>query len=363
MTLTLDDKRPPVPPADLILRVALSFDAEHIDEARTSFDLDSLAHLQRFENALASVGRSFVDFERLLDFGCGCGRFLRHLRPISDRVEIHGTDIDGEMIEWVSRNIPYARTSVGQMQPPLPYSDQHFDLVINHSVFTHLDEVHQDLWLAELRRITRPDGLVLLTVEGQSSWNRTTAFSEQAGESVERWRDELESRGILAITDDQLIGSTHPDSYHSTVHAPWYVFEHWNEYFDVRSYLVDGSISQDLIVLRRRADDAPVPRPIGHRGHAAPAAGAAADPQTPPDASGQIELDPAAVNRQLNMLRAAIYEQGRRISVIAAQLRDEIAESRPSALPSTVSVSPRSAIGRVLRRAARRGRRMLRERA
>jgi SAM-dependent methyltransferase len=325
MTLSLDDNRPPVPPTDLILRTGLSFDADEIDETRTAFDLQALEHLHLFENALHGVGRPLTDFTRMLDFGCGCGRFLRHLRPISDRVEIHGTDIDAEMIEWVRRNIPYAASSVGRMEPPLSYPDEYFDLVINHSVFSHLDEHHQDLWLAELQRITRPGGLLLLTVEGQSSWNRTAFVSERAGDDVERWRAELETRGILVITDDHFIGSTHPDTYHSTVHAPWYVFEHWNAYLEVTSYLVDGSISQDLIVLRRRPNGAGAARPIGRRFER--------DESTLPDRAAENgdpvsrTLDPVAVNRELSMLRDAVDEQGRRVSATAAQLREEIAKA------------------------------------
>ena len=43
-----------------------------------------------------------------------------------------------------------------------------FDLVIGISVCTHLSEQHQDQWLAELRRLCRLGGLVLLSVQGQS---------------------------------------------------------------------------------------------------------------------------------------------------------------------------------------------------
>src|SRR5947208_13494240 len=107
MTLQLADDRPPIPPADLILRVAPQFDETNIEANREAFDLSALDHLQYFERALAGQGRSFAEFERLLDFGCGCGRFLRHFGPIAGRVELHGTDIDAEMIAWVSENIPY----------------------------------------------------------------------------------------------------------------------------------------------------------------------------------------------------------------------------------------------------------------
>jgi hypothetical protein len=35
-------------------------------------------------------------------------------------------------------------------------------------------------------------------------------------------------------------------------------------------------------------------------------------------------LDPEATKRELNMLRAGLYEQGNRISVLAAELRAEL---------------------------------------
>ena len=375
MPLPLADDRPPIPPVDLILRVALTFDAEHMEAARESFDLDGLGHLEYFERALSVVGREFGEFDRLLDFGCGCGRFLRHFGSLASEVEINGTDIDAEMIEWCRENIPFGRFEVAPHTPPLPYPEHHFDLVINHSVFSHLDERMQDLWLTELQRITRPDALILLTVEGPSSWSRLGAAYDYERGEYQGWRAELESRGIVHIAQDILIGSTHPDFYHSTFHAPWYVMEHWTRWFDLVAYVPDGSISQDLIVLRRRADGAPAPRTIGHRGAAAPSPAQAAPaspvqvhlaelerllhPLLPPrTVIGQAKrrllrfeleqqrqvnqhlafllraLAPAAaerdqsVDRELAMTRAGLYEQANRVSLLAKQLREEIARAR-----------------------------------
>jgi SAM-dependent methyltransferase len=375
MALQLADDRPPLPPADLILRVAPPFAADDIASVREAFDLDALTHLRSYERALACVGRSFDEFDRLLDFGCGCGRFVRHFGQLAGQVEVHGTDIDAEMIDWLRANVPYGSYEVAPHEPPLLYADHYFDLVINHSVFSHLDERMQDLWLGELQRITRPGGLLMLTVEGVTSWNRTAKASELAGEDPERWRDELESRGILFISDDLFVGSSHPDFYHSAVHAPWYVFEHWTRFFDIAAYIPNGSLSQDLVVFRRRDDDAVQPRPIGRRlqnagfeASAATAANAAAQPSaarragaggrriahratsalnrvrhssrtttqrhaasTDPGANGGFpralasdRLDPQALTREMAMLRVGLYEQGRRISILAAQLRDEI---------------------------------------
>jgi SAM-dependent methyltransferase len=388
--LLIDENRPPLPPPDLMLRVVMPFEVEDIEDVRRSFDMEGLNNLRMFESALSAVprwrlesdpnarlarSRSFADFDRLLDFGCGCGRFVRHLGPLSDHVEIHGTDIDADMIEWLRANVPFGHFEVAPHEPPLAYPDHHFDLVINHSVFSHLDERHQDLWLDELHRITRPDGFVLATVEGQSSWARTKQSMERVGGDVEPWEAELETRGILFIKTDAWIGSTHPDFYHSTVHAPWYVFEHWSRFFDVYAYLPDGSWAQDLVVLRRRADGAPpaappIPRrlaPAPAAPHPVPEPPARPEPQ-PPAARGPFDLlaamrrrgrpalasvgrrgrgaDPSAqapqpsepepsepdpresasaeLAREVAMIRVGLYEQGRRISVLTESLREEI---------------------------------------
>jgi SAM-dependent methyltransferase len=359
--LSLDDERPPVPPADLMLRVVPSFDGKDVVAARQSFDAEGFNNLRLFENALAAtpryhfhdgawlsdervgVARSLADFERLLDFGCGCGRFLRHLRPLADRVELHGTDIDAEMIEWVRSHIEYGRYEVAPHEPPLPYEDHYFDLVLAHSVFTHLDARLQDLWLSELRRITRPEAVLLVTVEGQSTWGRIKESAEKP--IADRWQEELERDGIVFIENDAWVGSTHPSFYHSTVHAPWYVFDHWAEFFDVEAHLVDGAWSQDLVVLRRRPDDAPPSRPrirpradvvrLPQEDMARPMARARGAVRRLRAHLGQEPVigraDVETLTREIAMLREGLYEQGRRISVLAEQLRDEIkALDRPN---------------------------------
>jgi SAM-dependent methyltransferase len=363
--LVLDEHRPPVPPADLMLRVIPSFDVENMESARWSFDVEGFNNLRLLENAAAAVSpwhyggdvwlsddrvgvpRSFADFERLLDFGCGCGRFIRHLRPLADSTELHGTDIDAEMIEWLRRNVPFGRFQVAPHEPPLPYPDHYFDLVLSHSVFSHLNERLQDLWLAELQRVTSPGACLLLTVEGQSTWRRTSEVFKSAAE-VAGWKEELETRGILFIKNDAWVGSTHPDFYHSTIHAPWYVLEHWAGFFDIEAYLLDGSWSQDLVVLKRRADGAPPTRPSFpcrqppdpradrrataagwarpwvKRAFAAAARGVAARCRSK---APRQDLDRGELLREIRMLRAGLYEQGRRISILGEELRRELRTS------------------------------------
>jgi SAM-dependent methyltransferase len=362
VALRFSDQRPPIPPLDLLQRVVPPFTAAEAGGARQAFDEAAPRHLVELERALAIVGRDFSGFRRLLDFGCGPGRYLRHLEPLAETTEIHGADIDPQAIDWLREHVPYGHFEAIPHEPPTAYPDGHFDLILNHSVFTHLPPALQDAWMGELQRITEPGGILLLTIHSTPEWNQAFHDIERDSGDVAGLRATLERDGVLFIADDHFIGSTHPDFYHTTFHAPWYVFEHWTQWFDLVAYVPQGSDTQDLIVMRRRAEDTRVQRPIGHRGAAVDRAeeGAAAPPvnghlamlahllATRPqpqtrlgrirrrllarDLEHQARLNQALVaaaedlyerGRELRMLRVGLYELGQRLSFVADELRRE----------------------------------------
>jgi SAM-dependent methyltransferase len=218
------------------------------------FDTSGRRSVDDLTRALSVVGAKLADFKSVLDFGCGCGRIMRWLDDLPRTVSLHGVDIDAQAISWAAQHIPFARFSVNQELPPLEFEDGYFDLVFNHSVFTHLPESYQDAWLAELNRVTNPQGLVLLTVGGELPF---------AG-FLKTWRDALADTGpyermyredgIVYIEHDNWEGGPFPGFYHSAFHAPWYVFEHWSRFLDVKAYIVRGSLDfQDLLVLQPKA--------------------------------------------------------------------------------------------------------------
>jgi SAM-dependent methyltransferase len=103
---------------------------------------------------------------RVLDFGCGCGRVLTFFQRATG-AELYGTDIDGEAIAWTRENLPdIADFQQNANWPPLSFADGFFDFVFSVSVFTHLPRRMQTAWLAELRRVTKPGGYLLLTTHG-----------------------------------------------------------------------------------------------------------------------------------------------------------------------------------------------------
>ena len=117
---------------------------------------------------LDAHGVKLANLKSMLDFGCGCGRVLRHWRDLPTSVAIHGSDYNRKAIDWCTRNLPFVRAAVNRLEPPLPYETGSFDFVYAFSVFTHLSRELQAAWIEELARVTAPGGHLLITTHGDS---------------------------------------------------------------------------------------------------------------------------------------------------------------------------------------------------
>jgi SAM-dependent methyltransferase len=117
--------------------------------------------------ASARHGLAISDVNRLFDFGCGCGRVLRHWGAYPE-LEPWGSDLSVAATDWIRSNLPFAHASANGLAPPLPHADGTFDLIYSISVFTHLPEDLGRAWMNELRRLLRPGGLLMFTVHGAS---------------------------------------------------------------------------------------------------------------------------------------------------------------------------------------------------
>lgn len=190
--------------------------------------------------ALRGQGREIASFESILDFGCGCGRTFIWW-DLAPGAEFSGTDIDGEAIRWCQENYRWGKFTVNRPLPPLQYADETFDLIYAVSIFTHLNEEFQFRWLEEIRRITRPGGVVLLTLHGEHVWRQLNA----------RLIAQLKRDGILFVVDDYW-KEAFPDWYQSTFHLKEYVYENFSKYFKILDYIPRGvNGHQDILVLKK----------------------------------------------------------------------------------------------------------------
>jgi SAM-dependent methyltransferase len=242
-----DNNTLPFPGGDLAFRVAGTADRDwFFKPGRQSVD--------DIRNGLAVVGSRPQDCERILDFGCGCGRVLLWLKDLAGNTELYGTDIDSTAIEWARAHLPYVKFTVNNPLPPTECPDAFFDFVYCHSVFTHIDETYQDAWLQELQRVVKPGGRLLLSVNGERSFHEFENGRRTNGLDSSAFRAVRDMKGLLYIAEDDWTGGPFPDFYHSTFHTPAYVFAHWSRYFRIRAYIPQGSLAyQDYVLLERMA--------------------------------------------------------------------------------------------------------------
>lgn len=114
---------------------------------------------------MADAGRPIERCRAILDFGCGCGRVLRHWKGLGDTA-VYGTDLDAELVEWCRGTLKFARVSVNQAEPPANFRDGQFDGIYAFSVFTHMPVELQFRWLDEFRRLLAPGGVVIFSTHG-----------------------------------------------------------------------------------------------------------------------------------------------------------------------------------------------------
>lgn len=190
---------------------------------------------------LANNGISLEELDAILDFGCGCGRVMRHWRSV-EGPQFFGSDYNSELITWCRENLPFARVEVNDLAPPLPYDDASFDLVYALSVFTHLTESLQRAWLAELARLLPPDGLLILTVHGRY-YLPTLSPEERA-----RFK-----RGELVVREIEHAGTNLCGVYHPRSHLRRGIFGQLFEVLDHVEQGAKGNPFQDLVLLKKRS--------------------------------------------------------------------------------------------------------------
>lgn len=224
---------PPVPPAWLRIRVGQINPRFYLLNGPKLF-----GNLKRLVEKYAK----FEDFNRVLDWGCGCGRVSRITLKHVPAGRLYGCDIDADAIHWMQQTFQGSSFTVINPYPPTPYADAYFDFIYGISVFTHLDEDLQFKWLAELRRITRKDGIVAVSVNsGDPSTDpalqkqlAAAGFADRAGDKEILFRHFLQ-KGYYRLTK----------------HSREYVLREWSNYFEILEYVPNGLVRQDLVIMQR----------------------------------------------------------------------------------------------------------------
>ena len=201
----------PVPPRELATRVGQS-----PGDPMEVYDWVGRAFREKIE-ALLPEDWSWHG-KRVLDFGCGSARVLRHFLDEAREAEFWGCDIDGPSIEWARENLsPPVHCFQNDPEPPLPLEDGHFDLVWATSVFTHITD-NWSGWLLELHRVLAPDGMLISTHLGEGGW--ATLVNEPYDE---------DRVGMIVLRHWLPWEQGGPWVFHSE----WWLREHWGRAFEI----------------------------------------------------------------------------------------------------------------------------------
>ena len=209
-----ESSRLPYPPFELANRV-LALPSDDLD-GFIQYELlgaETRAELLR----LLPAGTS-LEGKRLLDFGCGAGRTMRHFLAEARSGEVVGADIDDRSVDWLNANLaPPLRAVRCEVDPPLPFESESFDFAWAISVFTHLSGNSAE-WLLELHRLLRPGGLLMASYMGE--WNSEVIAGEP-------WDEDRIGMNLLHHNRPWDQGGP------MVFMSDWWVREHWGRAFEI----------------------------------------------------------------------------------------------------------------------------------
>src|SRR5580658_313172 len=176
----------PVPPNSNMRKTSSKTIKEYVESSLTTYA--PIVTMARF------YGIKFDRSTKVLDFGCGVGRQLMPMTRYFPDAQYFAVDVDPSSIEFIRQNYATVHAGVNGFMPPLKFADKEMDLVYAVSTFSHFDLPTQKAWLTELFRITKPGGLVLLTIEGKRALEKIANKSLTDKTEIE---EKLRNEGVF----------------------------------------------------------------------------------------------------------------------------------------------------------------------
>lgn len=117
------------------------------------------AHYEQFYTDVFGLTQADYAGKRVLDIGCGPRGSLEWANVARERV-----GLDPLAVDYLKLGADLHRMSyVAAASEDIPFTDEHFDIVTSFNSLDHVDDLRKTI--AEIKRIARVGGLLLLIVE------------------------------------------------------------------------------------------------------------------------------------------------------------------------------------------------------
>lgn len=233
----------PLPPTDLTMGYGAGNLEQYLACARTTY--------AAFSKLLVDHHLTLESGDHALDWGCAAGRALRMFQAEAKRgVNLWGGDVHSPSIRWAADHLsPPFRFFNCSSLPNLPFPDGTFKFIYGISVMTHLVAA-RDLWLLELGRVLRRDGLLVLTIHDENTW---TYFRQHGPPG---WLP-APLQGLAEMPGECLeIRGSQWDHTYTFFHSD-YIRRVWGQFFDIAEIrpLADGY--QAAVIMRHQSSSNP----------------------------------------------------------------------------------------------------------
>lgn len=147
-------------------QMQLAYDSSYYGKGESKFGFSVEGFIDMFRRRRAKYLASFLSQKaKVLDIGCGNGRFLQHLSTMGD-FDLHGIEMEGGSADR-AKKIKEITLKIGTLNRD-DFPEAYFDAISLFHVFEHLDKPKETLDVIKV--ILKDDGILMMSFPNIASW-------------------------------------------------------------------------------------------------------------------------------------------------------------------------------------------------